>query len=473
MQGDGLSGSRDAIQASAAMSHFTRVGSLMGLLLLACLRAEAEDDAFVKRIGNTRHSELAVSVDSISEGGFVLAGSEWSSLRLADGHIWRLDMRGDLVWSYAYGGADVDYLYSVRAGPDGGVVAAGRTSSFGAKGADGWILRLDGDGHVLWQKRYGGTGDDLLASIRETTDGDFIAIGETNSFSGDVLNYDYWILRLDPSGAIRWEKTYGSDGWDTGYAIEHTSDAGFVAVGEVDALAGGRDMTTDSSNAWVLKLDMSGNIVWQAAYGGLRDDTATSVAETPDGRYVVAGDSDSWTQEWADLWVFKLDRSGKVLWQRTYGGDQAELFPRSICVTPGGNILTVGKTTSFGSGSASMWALRLTPKGDVRWQASIGGAGESDGLGAVYYNGAAYLCGYTSSFGDGSESDTLLARIPASGRLTPDCDFVSATDGRVRKPNPIARPLPAIQVTDVTSTVRDTSAQRRTRSELDVSICGE
>ena len=134
-------------------------------------------------------------------------------------------------------------------------------TAFGAGNGDAWIMKLDGMANITWQKAYGGTGYDVACSVQQTQDGGYIVAGGTVSFGiGGTTNI--WLIKLDASGSITWEKAYGGTGYDVAYSARQTRDGGYILIGRTSSFGAGSDDT------WVLKLDASGNITWQKAYGG-------------------------------------------------------------------------------------------------------------------------------------------------------------------------------------------------------------
>ena len=136
---------------------------------------------------------------------------------------------------------------------------SGYTNSFGAGGNDLWILKLNSDGTVAWQKTYGGTGNDGASSIQQTSDGGYIVAGYTSSFGAG--SYDFWALKLESDGSIVWQKTYGGAGYDYARPLIQAWDGGYIGVGYTDSFgAGGYDFL-------VYKLDSFGNIEGCEAQG--------------------------------------------------------------------------------------------------------------------------------------------------------------------------------------------------------------
>ena len=162
-----------------------------------------------------------------------------------------------------------------------------------------------------------------------------------------------------------WAQTYGCSGTDYACSIQQTSDGGFIVAGSTDSFGAGK------ADFWVLKLDESGNALWQKTYGGTDYDYASSIQQTPDGGYIVAGETESFGAGRADLWVLKLDESGNALWQKTYGGTDYD-NAYSIQQTLDGGYIMAGYTGSFGAGSADFWVLKLDSSGLISDECPLG-----------------------------------------------------------------------------------------------------
>ncbi|MFQ5586964.1 MAG: hypothetical protein ACE5GF_09115, partial [Thermodesulfobacteriota bacterium] len=273
------------------------------------------------------------------------------------------------LWAKTYGGTSDEVASSIQQTSDGGYIVAGWTASFGAGFRDSWILKLNADGTVAWQKTFGGIGIfDEVSSIQQTSDGGWIAAGVTDS-SGAALT-DIWIVKLFPDGTVDWQKRYGgSSREDVDVAIQQTADGGYIVGGHTQSFGRVFD------DFWILKLDPIGNVTWQKTYGGTEDDRVTSIQQTtPDGGYIVAG----WTKSFgagplgaSDFWVLKLDRFGGVTWNQTYGGTGFEQ-PASIQQTADGGYIVAGYTSSFGAGFYDFWIVKLDNSGLVTWEKTYG-----------------------------------------------------------------------------------------------------
>ncbi len=266
-----------------------------------------------------------------------------------------------------YGGDGGEYFSKIRPTSDGGFIAVGLTNSFGAGAEDTWVVKLDASGYVEWEKTYGGADAERAYDIKETSGG-YIMVAGTYSYTQDNT-YGLWILKLDPYGDIDWQREYGgriddnSGNWGMEFSIQQTSEGGYILAGNTWNTPSGQ-----RQDVWVLKLDASGGIQWQKTYGGSHDDYANSIQLTSDGGYVVAGVTRSFTSDNnRDMWVLKLDSNGSIRWQKSYGGTNWDLGYSIRQTIDGGYIMT--GYSSFGSA----WVLKLDLSGNIEWQKTYGG----------------------------------------------------------------------------------------------------
>lgn len=273
-------------------------------------------------------------------------------------------------WAKSYALSSHSEAFDVRATPDGGSVVAGaRSSALGYPEA--WVVKLDGGGTVIWQKSFGNTERRYMAwSVDLTNDGGYIVAGSASNASD---NDDVWVSKLDASGTILWQRTYGGNGADEAYDVHQTSDGGYIVAGKTESFRAGPDAT----DFWVLKLTSAGRIDWHRAYGGDTIDVANAVQQTPDGGYIVAGRTLSFSAQGAtDVWVIKLNSRGAIQWEKTYGGSSIDgHYGVSIQTTFDGGYIFAADSASFtpplglnDSASSFLWVVKLNPDGTTSWQ---------------------------------------------------------------------------------------------------------
>jgi hypothetical protein len=305
------------------------------------------------------------------------------------------------------------------------------------------VMKLDAEGKVVWQKTYGGAGVDEASSIRQTKDGGCIVAGRTSSFG--VEENDFWIIKLDASGGIVWQKSLGRDRNEYAFAIEQTADGGYIAAGTIEVVT--RFVVTD---AWVVKLNAEGDAIWQKSYGLEDNDGFSSIGQTADGGYIAAGYTVHGTS--SDVWVVRLGSKGEVVWQKSYGGDGGAC---EVLRTDEGGFIVAGKTEEFGAGDDDAWILKLDGDGEVSWQKSFGGTGSDRATSVDRTGDGCYaVAGYTRSFGIEGEN-IWVVKLAGSGEYD-GSGLLAETFARARGTtasfwNPEIRP----KTTDAVAAVTD------------------
>lgn len=365
-----------------------------------------------------------------------------------------------IEWQNTIGGTGYDFLISIDQTSDGGYIMGGYSDSNigGDKsennigGDDYWIVKLNAAGNIEWENTVGGGNFDRFYSVEETPDGGYILGGQSLSGGGvgdksesNMGGYDYWVVKLNSDGSVAWDNAYGGIGNDQLYNAQPTSDGGYILAGSSDTGLGGdkTDNKIGNTDFWIIKLDAAGNILWQNAVGGLMFDIAYSACETADGDYIVAGTSTSGisgdkTQAnygFVDYWVVKLDASGVVVWDKTFGGTSSEYLYSAIPTLDGGSILVgmadggiTGNKTEATNGLFDYWIIKLDALGNISWQNSIGGSGQD----YVFVNPVAQtvdngyiVAGYSQSVisGDKTEANTgswdyWILKLTSTGSIT-------------------------------------------------------
>lgn len=246
----------------------------------------------------------------------------------------------EIQWQKALGGSEDDICTSIMQTTDGGYILTGGTSSTDGDVItnhglmDSWVVKLDPTGTIQWQRSLGGSANDGASTVRQTSDGGYIIAGSSESNDGDVGTNlggrDYWIVKLDPAGNIQWEKSYGGPGNESASSIKQTIDGGYVVAGYSQSYTGDITGQHGDGDFWIIKLDAAGSLIWQKALGGSNFDSATDIQQTDDEGYIVCGISFSNNGDVngnhgdRDMWVVKLDQNGNLLWDKSLGGTSAE-----------------------------------------------------------------------------------------------------------------------------------------------------
>jgi hypothetical protein len=300
-----------------------------------------------------------------------------------------------MEWSYCYGGSNLEKPESIQAVSTGGSIVIGNTSSNDgdisdqAGNGDIWLVRLNDDGSILWEETYGGSGADLGRYVQETSDGGFVLIGMTTSTDGDVgISYgggDVWVIKIDSNGVLQWEYSYGGTSADAGYDIAQTPDNGYIFVGVSSSSDGDLTINNGELDTWVVKIDASGVLSWQKSFGGSASDPLgpSSIWVLPNEEYAVLtrkasqdGDSECWLGA-GDTWLLKLNSIGQIIWQRCIGGNGTEQSG-DLTVTNDGGFLVASITQSDDlfnfHGLNDVLITKLSSSGNPEWERCFGGS---------------------------------------------------------------------------------------------------
>ncbi len=431
-------------------------------------------------VGGTAN-DSATCIRQCSDGGYIITGYT----RSADGNfsinrggtdlfVAKLNNSGIISWQRTYGGTGDDKAYCVQECRNGGFIVAGYTASNDGdislnKGSnDYWVIKLNDTGGISWQKTYGGSGWDQAAWIVQTIDGGYIVAGFSNSADGDVSGLhqnqtepDYWIVKLNDTGAISWQKCYGSNGGDIPYCIQQTKDSGYIISGYTDSDDGDVTGLHGIIDCWVLKINDTGTISWEKCYGGEWAEYAYSIQQTKDGGYIFAGSTESGLGEvtglhgyppgtTSDCWIVKLDDTGKINWEQCYGGKYNDMA-YGIEQTPDGGYIFAGAAGSndgdvtgqhllMGQPTGDVWVVKLNDTGQVSWEQCYGGTKLDIALSIQQTADSGYIVAGFSNSTDGDVSgnhgsyDCWVVKLNATtGVASP---MLSKGDVRVW-PNPV------------------------------------
>jgi hypothetical protein len=269
--------------------------------------------------------------------GFLLVGNEFLNSGDVNGYVVRVDDQGNVLWETIIGGDKIDKLFSAIATPDGFAVF-GLTYSYGNGSSEqAWIVKLDENGKVIWNMTYGGSNDSALRTSVLAKDGNYVAAGYINVEGGS--NYDFYLLKVAPDGSVIWNKNYGGIESEKAYSMTTASD-GYVLVGEVESPA-------TLTDAWVLKVDDNGNSMWNKTVGGKEADSPAYVVSAKDGGLLVAGFTFSFGEGQRDFWLFKINNQGQLVFDITQG-NEAFQEAYSVIETSDDAYIMVGWTDPVG-----------------------------------------------------------------------------------------------------------------------------
>ena len=318
-------------------------------------------------------AEWAVSAKATPDGGYIAVGGIVAAgTNNQDFLLVKVDSDGKLVWQKTYGGALADFGRAVTVTADGGYIAVGSTYSFGVGNSDVYFVKTDASGNVEWEKTYGGDKWETVHEVVVTASGGYAAAGWTSSF-GAPGGSDGWLVVTDAVGEPLLQKQYGGGNEDALYSLAQTRDGGFILAGETKSFGVG------SSDIFLLKVDDSCDFVWRATCGGPGFDFATGVVETSGG-YVAAGwvGSDNLPNYHGayDAYVVKLNLDGALLWESCYG-DAGYDGCEEIVATRDGGFVVGGHLQDMGTGGTTGYLFKINSSGDLLWQRTFGNSSEA------------------------------------------------------------------------------------------------
>lgn len=419
------------------MKGFLKI--LFGIFLIVFISCDDKDDtipqvtAFSGEIEwlftfGGSEEDTAQSIIETSDGGYAILGYTNSidgditdkTLIVNDYWLLKLGVNGNVQWSKTYGGSADDKGQRIIQTTDGGFAIVGYSMSSDGDGSnnegfhDNWILRLDAVGNILWEKSFGFSGHDHAYDVVETTDGGFFFSGflditasngqgsdgkvETGKKSGAGTTAhgvgEFWGTKIDANGNLQWRRYFGGTNNDRSHSVVQANDGGFVMAGFSESNDFDISSSRGSYDFWMVKVDDSGNLVWERSFGGREIEVAYAMVNSHDNGYVVAGHSFSNDQDVAnnhggsDIWVIKVNDDGNIVWEKNFGGSDFD-DARGIARTLDNGFIISGNSKSIdvdlteNKGENDLWVFKIDHKGNLKWQYSFGGSSLDFGFDAI------------------------------------------------------------------------------------------
>lgn len=311
------------------------------------------------------------------DGGYALTGYAMSddgdgsvNNGFHDNWLLKLNALGEIEWEKSYGFSGHDHSYDILQTMDGGYFftgflditsarADGNTEKFRTLTRHGvgefWGTKIDPGGELLWRGYFGGSNNDRSHAVVPSEDGGFVMAGFSESDDFDISDtrgsYDFWLVKVDDSGNLVWERSFGGSGIEISYDIANTLDGGYVVTGNTFSNDGDISENKGASDFWLVKVDDTGKLVWERSYGGSGFDAAQAVISSKYGGYYVLGNSKSGDTDSTenmgenDIWVIKVDGEGNLIWQKSIGGSGID-FGFDLVESIDGSVFLVGETVS-------------------------------------------------------------------------------------------------------------------------------
>lgn len=374
------------------------------------------------------------TVKQTSDAGYIAAGFDLPSTYYAHAVIFKLDSYGNVQWEKSFamsGGSPDQVIRSIQQTSDGGYVFAGATNygEYGSSCNDGsgngcaWVVKLDSNGNVQWQKSYIGAYNSGAFDIKQTSSGGYVVAGVTNNQSSSTS--DAWVAQLNSSGNLQWQRRITAPTFAAAYSVVQSGDGNYLIAGETGYYG--------SQSVLLVKLDTSGKTLWQKSYGQNYATLVTSIQQTSDNGYILSGTTNypQSNQPGTDsLLAMKFDSSGNIQWQKQYYGGM--LCPFGTCsgnpilgtaviqTSDGGYAFggNIGFQKSNGLVANLGWVLRTDSAGGIEWQRAYGG-----GTGSTFSalsgtkDGGFVVAGYSNQFSTIGES-AYVVKTDSNGLIS-------------------------------------------------------
>jgi hypothetical protein len=349
-----------------------------------------------------------------------------------------------IQWAKCYGGTNNDQSATFQQTADSGFIIGGFSNSIDGNvtgnhgGNDLWVIKIDQFGALQWEKSLGGTGAEIGSTVIQTKDMGYMVAGHSNSTNGDVTGnhgkFDYWVVKLDPTGALQWEKSFGGSDTEQVSLIRPARDGGYIVSGRSNSVDGDVTGNHGGYDIWVVKMDSLGNLQWERSYGGSGDETGGTINPTSDGGFIMQGSSNSTDGDVTgnhggyDFWVVKIDSVGNIQWERSFGGSGDD-EGRSVQQTPdGGYVVAAYSNSTDGDitgnhGGYDYWVARLDSAGNIKWERSYGGSGDDEARNVVFTKDGGYIISGISNSTDGEVTgnhgsyDYWIVKIDSVGNI--------------------------------------------------------
>jgi regulation of enolase protein 1 (concanavalin A-like superfamily) len=353
------------------------------------------------------------------DGGYAIIGGTMSmGAGETDAIIVRTDAEGNELWSQTYGSEGSDSALAMVECSTGGFAFTGysRNGTLGRHNL--WLVRTDASGNVLWERLYGGVDNDQGFGLIEVSTGGFAVVGITRSFGSVdprtlIHTFDIWLLRTDTQGHLLWNRTYGGAADDISHSIVEVLDGGFAFSGEFNSsyqALGGGPLIESHPDAFIIRTDANGEALWNQTYGGTANDFSRAIVQLDDGSFAISGFTNTASEDPYDGLFIRANSSGYNMFQTTHGSAKDDFFQAIITCDSTGFVLA-GYT--YLSDSADLWLIRTNTDGTPLWVRTFGGPEDDLIRAGIQSQDGFVLTGYTFSFGAGSR-DIWLVKISDS-----------------------------------------------------------
>ncbi|AZQ62590.1 hypothetical protein EI427_10180 [Flammeovirga pectinis] len=376
--------------------------------------------SFIKVLGGGKY-DIGVSIVKAHDNGYVIAGRSVGTSGNMDMSLWKVDENGNVKWNYKFGDSETEEVYDIIQTKDGGYITVGSSDSYGLSVdlKDTWVVKISAQGKLIWRQTYGDENSiEEGTCISETEDGGFIIGGKIISLTQEDPSGDAFVLKIDNKGIQEWRKTYGGAKNDEAVGILPV-DGGYTVIGNTESSGKGK------WDVWMFNIDLKGTTKWERTYGGGDTEKANEFVQTEDGGFVFVGYSYTFAEASLDCWVVKTDKDGQQMWHKSFGGLSYD-EGNGITATKDGGFAITGYTEvwvpdEYGDNTSlegfNTLLIKIDSKGQKQWEKSIGGVKEQRGNSLVEAKNGDFIIVGSKQTSDQNNFGVLLIRTNSNGSI--------------------------------------------------------
>jgi hypothetical protein len=386
------------------MKHYSLI-LLLSLLALSCKKdppiPDLKPSEFQKNYGGS-NDEFGKAVLEYPNGDlYVVATTNSFGYGQNDVYVIKTDAKGNTIWTKFFGGTGDDEPNEIIQDADGNLLIIGTTDSYGAGSKDIYLLKIDTTGAMLWHKEFGGVADEIGEDITIADDGNYQITGMTASFGNGLR--DVYLIKTNTSGTVIWSKTYGGALDDGGISLCKGSSGNLMLYCFTD------NFGALNRDTYVIKVNSAGDSLDSWLYGGADYEQAVSISPTTDGNFVICGHTASFGHPEHNVYALKIAENGAVLWEKDYGNSFHDGAERGEQSDDGGFVFA-GRSNSFGNNYEQVYIVKTDASGNLQWQKDIGGSEDDAGYNMVETDDSYIIVGNTLSVTNGN-NDVFLVKI--------------------------------------------------------------
>jgi hypothetical protein len=378
-------------------------------LLSVSVHSQKFGQLYSKRIGNLNNGTINSTISTI-DSGFAMVGSTPGSNGKMDLYLLKTGKDGETQWVKTFVRSRDETGIALQQTFDGGYIVAGASTSFSNdSSSDGLLVKFNSAGAMEWYKNIGKLllPDEAVAVRQSPSDSGFIVAGTVTL---NDTNTDILLQKTDRMGNVLWSKTFGYAGKDEASAIEVVAD-GYIIAGEC------RKTGRSDQDGFYLKTDLSGKILWDRYYGGSDNERINGMCQSSDGGLVLVGATYSYGNGDADEFVMKTSNTGSPIWTRLFGGACVDMA-YAVARNARGGYDMVGASRTYGPKYSDCFIRHIDENGVKTWFSTANGAFSEKGSPVCAAQDSGFAIAHYK-YGDGMPAAYISRYIPVNASSTP------------------------------------------------------